>query len=967
MQTDVPEAGSPVLQRVSAAGEVLWTSTDPVAFTSGMVRPVRDGVWFQGSNALIRLGLDGVKQAEVAGAHIYNANLAAVDLASGKLAGVVHTTVNGQESVSLAQYDRAGKRLWSVSTIVGGQLVTFDQLRWTADGDLIALGHSSTDGAGAAIRISATGSVRWAKLYPGLQGRSFSAVAAQPGSVFATAANAADHVMVKLDSAGELSWVRPLATVAECQPECPIVASSDGGVAAMTITAPAQLRRLDRAGTALPAVALPEIAHAVATADGRFAAGANPAPGDAEAVDAYRIDTSGQVVATYRRPHMQGRSQVWWMSFDDAGNTYALHGPFGTTKATLARIDPDGQVLWQRELDTPVAEFASGSRSTDRLCVTAATSTSDANRTIQLHCFRTADGAALWSREVARPFDDAYYHSTSVHPNGSVYVNYMHYMLTSKLQKFAADGTPAPAQDIDAPFNDALEVNGFTALWQGFEQPARSSLALVDSTGRLRYSTRGTFSRGFNSWALAEDGSIAVIGGIPGYHTVKVVQLWDANGRNLWETPLPGPGYIPKVVMDRENIYLVNAGFYSEHGRYAHSLWCLSRADGAIRWKTDLGQPASAIVAAVLAGDDIVLLGTGPSIGIQRVNRQSGQLVGERNVGCGGSRCLTFYAGADRNGGIRVQSRSEQLGGRARQTVYYSSRPAAPVSPIRVDQAGIAGAWWSTYGNGEGLVLDWLPDSRTLFMPWFTYGTTRVNHPSGQRWYTLSAGAVAEAATSVEMAINESAGGQFTAGPAGTTTRVGTATLTFDSCDKASLRYRFDTGEKAGLSGVLSLDRLAAASADCLMADGTTRPGTGLQPPAGGFDSRMGGTWYDPGNSGQGLQLAIQPGGVLFAPWFTYDPAGTANDPTRQHWFVLSGSLAQSSGGRVTVPIVQAVGGKFDSVPTSNFTVVGSATLAMQACDRAKLDYRFDSGELAGPYAGKTGTVNLVKVGGCAP
>ena len=47
--------------------------------------------------------------------------------------------------------------------------------------------------------------------------------------------------------------------------------------------------------------------------------------------------------------------------------------------------------------------------------------------------------------------------------------------------------------------------------------------------------------------------------------------------------------------------------------------------------------------------------------------------------------------------------------------------------------------------------------------------------------------------------------------------------------------------------------------------------------------------------------------------------------------------------------------------------VVGAATLHLQGCDRATIAYRFDAVRIAGPFAGRRGTLDLKRMGGCAP
>jgi len=137
-----------------------------------------------------------------------------------------------------------------------------------------------------------------------------------------------------------------------------------------------------------------------------------------------------------------------------------------------------------------------------------------------------------------------------------------------------------------------------------------------------------------------------------------------------------------------------------------------------------------------------------------------------------------------------------------------------------------------------------------------------------------------------------------------------------------------------------------------------------------GFDARQSGSWFDPATAGQGLQMTIIPpgngsSGLVFAAWFTFDPAGQSDDPIHQHWFTLQGDLSTATEGKVTLPIYRIIGGPFDGAPTQNFTQVGHATLTMQGCDSAQFQYQFDATEVAHAFAGLAGTSHLAKIGGC--
>jgi len=65
------------------------------------------------------------------------------------------------------------------------------------------------------------------------------------------------------------------------------------------------------------------------------------------------------------------------------------------------------------------------------------------------------------------------------------------------------------------------------------------------------------------------------------------------------------------------------------------------------------------------------------------------------------------------------------------------------------------------------------------------------------------------------------------------------------------------------------------------------------------------------------------------------------------------------------VAIAQAIGGSLDGVPTANQYAVGRATLTVIRCDALRVDYQFDDSAIAAAYRNISGTLDLVRIGGC--
>ncbi|MBL8300707.1 MAG: hypothetical protein JNN30_20395 [Rhodanobacteraceae bacterium] len=407
--------------------------------------------------------------------------------------------------------------------------------------------------------------------------------------------------------------------------------------------------------------------------------------------------------------------------------------------------------------------------------------------------------------------------------------------------------------------------------------------------------------------------------------------------------------------------------------RYSTSKF--SAQDGRVLWS----HPTTESVYARFRGLQLSLLANGSEVAVlgnlgnrlllKRLDAGSGRLTAERVIDCNGqcSRPAMFAISSSGEGRTAYTVLDHGAG----QTAVAQSLGDVQREPAatRIDQPGITGLWHAPYTTGQGLSIDWLADSRTLFAAWFTYTSSGSNEARELRWFTLQANNVAPGTTELDLPVLQTVGGNFAAGPGVSPSPVGYARLRFLDCERASLSYGIGNADVgfASTTGTITLSRVTPATQPCVLADGSTRPGSGARPAAQGFDARQSGAWYDETALGQGLQLNIQPDGVFFATWFTYDPQNHADEATQQHWFTLQGNLAEASNGRVEAKLIRTTGGTFDGLPTSNATIAGTATLRMQGCDRATLEYRFDPGSNAGLHAGLRGTLNLKRMGGCAP
>jgi len=397
----------------------------------------------------------------------------------------------------------------------------------------------------------------------------------------------------------------------------------------------------------------------------------------------------------------------------------------------------------------------------------------------------------------------------------------------------------------------------------------------------------------------------------------------------------------------------------------------ISLADGSVTWtKTIDGILFNFPIAHLDANTQrlVAVSGWPNKIHTQVLAPSDGQVLNDRFEDCDADNCTLFNASLGSDGALRAIVDASSEGTGSFQRIFTRYAPFAQRTPVRLGQPGLDGAWFAPYESGQGFSLDYIASGATIFMPWFTYTQIGGNDPVGLAWYTLQ-GTVAPGATSADLDIGATEPGNFNSGTVGVHA-VGTAHLSFSDCNSGSLYYQFNADTNNGAGGLISLTRLSPSTDPCTLANGSSIPAQIANAPAQGFDAHQSGTWFDPSTAGQGLEMSIIPpgnafNGLVFAAWFTFDPANQSDDPAHQHWFTLQGDLSTAANGAVTLPILRTIGGSFDETPTGNTVEVGHATLTMQGCDQARLQYQFDESDVAHAFAGLSGTTNLVKIDGC--
>ncbi len=128
-----------------------------------------------------------------------------------------------------------------------------------------------------------------------------------------------------------------------------------------------------------------------------------------------------------------------------------------------------------------------------------------------------------------------------------------------------------------------------------------------------------------------------------------------------------------------------------------------------------------------------------------------------------------------------------------------------------------SGSWYDPNTSGQGLVLEINPNSLAAFVAWYTYAPDAAANAgvSAQRWFTGQA-VYDRGERSIALVLYSTTGGVFDSSESVTTVAVGTAELSFSSCNAATLTYAFNVGEMTGRSGSIALVRGGATPGACL-------------------------------------------------------------------------------------------------------------------------------------------------------
>jgi len=129
---------------------------------------------------------------------------------------------------------------------------------------------------------------------------------------------------------------------------------------------------------------------------------------------------------------------------------------------------------------------------------------------------------------------------------------------------------------------------------------------------------------------------------------------------------------------------------------------------------------------------------------------------------------------------------------------------------------GLSGTWYDPSISGQGMLIEVNPDNAYAFVGWYTYALAgQTEGVLGQRWITGQAPYTVGSNT-IDLTLYDTIGGTFDSDlTTVTTTPIGTATLTYTSCNSATFDYTITSGELAGQTDTIPLSRLGSSPASC--------------------------------------------------------------------------------------------------------------------------------------------------------
>jgi hypothetical protein len=812
--------------RVDARGDVVWRNDAgwTVCPQAGVL-DAAGNVWTHGRcddpicadlpDGLARLDPRGVLRTRVDAAPLGGiATIAPV--ASG--AGVY---VASADAATLARVDAGGARTFVASVEGLPDGTRFRRIVTDADGNAVAFGLSP-DAQLSVASLTSAGARRYARALPTVATpRIVDAAADATGSVvlvatvtesvslFGTPLTIHDDLTAyRFGADGAPLWQRAYANDAACG-GCGVRFAGGGDVlVAATIALPDDsVGRVERIGTDGAVRATIDVPHAlVAVArerDGSLLVAARreravgpDGTGDNVlrrfASDGSAVAAPGTAVAALPR--------LAASAFGRDGTSVVVSTEVQTPRSAVALHAPDGTRRWQREAAVFLGRYARAATNARRSCWAGLRTPSRGRAADELfvECLDGATGARIYDVVLAREApEDAF--ELVLLDDDSVVVGHSSRGFGARHVRVTPTGVAIVTTLHDVLLRD-LETR---------------ELAVVDAEGAVQSRADVTTRVYGSTYALAESRRVAYVSDeraltVP----IQFVAVLAANGVPAWRERVIGEQYALAFLDD--DVVALAATFFG-----ARRVTRFAAADGAARWLHEdrgtatfaprLAADAAAARVAFVGGDSAALAHA------TVLDAADGGIVHDAVAPCVNLGCRIAAVAVDAGGTARYVEQgvfTAEAGGPAFRVRVLDR---AVRSPVRLDTPDVAGAWYPRYADGQGVFLDWLAASRTLFGAWFTYDAPgQSDDPTAQHWFALQGSLAGATGGTVTLPILRTLGGGFERRPTRNTFAVGEATLTIVACDRATLAYRFAdsqaAGPFAGHSGERALRRLGGCA-----------------------------------------------------------------------------------------------------------------------------------------------------------
>jgi hypothetical protein len=316
------------------------------------------------------------------------------------------------------------------------------------------------------------------------------------------------------------------------------------------------------------------------------------------------------------------------------------------------------------------------------------------------------------------------------------------------------------------------------------------------------------------------------------------------------------------------------------------------------------------------------------------------------------ARCVVAFATAGPHSITAVTNTDSRLAMASSDPLIQS---VVAARAFDANQFALTGAWYNPVTSGQGFSFQAFADHAgsgiaTMGGDWQTFDA--AGH---QNWFVVQGDMSQSHGATYNLAIGQTAGGNFDALPISSASLVGSGSLRFFDCTHAALSFSLSDGR----SGTIPYVRLTPPSACSEVVPAAPLPDSPLPPNYN--DVLHSGAWFDPLISGQGLQVEFVPSRNTFiASWVTYAPLGSPSTGIeRQRSFALEyhnytpGDLSIDG-----IPIIATSGGVFNQPSTIERVQVGTANVSFTSCTTMTMSYAFTEGE----FSGLSGTIHQTAI-----